>query len=193
MPWSAAQRQRLAFEKSLLEKYYRNGVTWIDPTGDTEVEVRVICTNNKQHTLRVYITIGFPNSLPPMVVKTPSMTTLKRRDGSELEGATEHTSGIRDGCTQIDHCRPQLWKENNTLFQVVMKGLVWLEVHETHLRTGASLDRYMASMSMIAPQEYQNYLFQPIFFCLFLCFIWSCIRCHQATPNSQNRMCFIHN
>lgn len=46
----------LALRKlNLLEKYFRGRVTWIDPTGDTKVEVKVTCTNNKQYTLRVYI------------------------------------------------------------------------------------------------------------------------------------------
>ena len=147
MPWSATQRQRLAFEKSLLEKYFRNRVSWIDPTGDTKVEVRVTCSNDKQYTLRVYLPQDFPNSVPPMIVKTPWMTTLKKRDGrTDLGGSSDHTYGTRDGCTQICHFKPELWKDNNTLYQVVMKGLIWLEAYEAHLRTGASLSRYLAEM-----------------------------------------------
>ena len=88
MPWSATQRQRLAFEKSLLEKYFHNRVSWIDPTGDTKVEVRVTCSNDKQYTLRVYLPQAFPNSVPPMIVKTQWMTTLKKRDGrTDLGGS----------------------------------------------------------------------------------------------------------
>ena len=76
MSWSASQGQRLAFEKSLLEKYFQNRVTWIDPTeaGETKVEVLVTCSNDKQYILRVYLPSDFPNSVPPMIVKTPSMT-----------------------------------------------------------------------------------------------------------------------
>ena len=150
MPWSATQRQRLAFEKSLLEKYFSNRVTWIDPTGDTKVEVRVTCSNDKQYTLRVYLPQDFPNSVPPMIVKTPWMTTLKKRDGRELHGVADHTYGTRDGCTQICHFKPGLWKDNNTLYQVIMKGLIWLEAYEAHLRTGATLNRYLAEMWMIS-------------------------------------------
>lgn len=147
MPWSATQRQRLAFEKSLLEKYFRNRVSWIDPTGDTKVEVRVTCSNDKQYTLRIYLPQDFPNSVPPMIVKTPWMTTLKKRDGrTDLGGSSDHTYGTRDGCTQICHFKPELWKDNITLYQVVMKGLIWLEAYEAHLRTGASLSRYLAEM-----------------------------------------------
>ena len=96
MPWSATQRQRLAFEKSLLEKYFRNRVSWIDPTGETMVEVRVTCSNDKQYTLRVYLPQDYPNSVPQMIVKTPWMTTLRKRDGSTSEGYTDHSLGNRD-------------------------------------------------------------------------------------------------
>ena len=147
MPWSATQRQRLGFEKDLLEKYFRNRVTWIDPTGDTKVEVRVTCTNDKQYTLRVYIPSDFPSSVPAMIVKTPFMTKLMKRNGSELCGSPDHIYGSRDGCTQICHFRPNLWRSENTLYQVFMKGLIWLEAYEAHLRTGANLSAYLCEMN----------------------------------------------
>lgn len=146
MPWSSTQRQRLALEKALLEQNFRSRVTWIDPTENTKVEVRVTCTNNKQYTLRIYLPPDFPNSVPQMIVKTPWMTTLKKRDGRELEGIADHTLGSRDGCTLICHFKPALWRDNVTLYQTVMKGMIWLEAYEAHLRTGATLSRYLAEM-----------------------------------------------
>ena len=148
MSWSASQRQRLAFEKSLLEKYFQNRVTWIDPTeaGETKVEVLVTCSNDKQYILRVYLPSDFPNSVPPMIVKTPSMTTLKKRNGNNLDGFDDHIYGVHDGCTQICHFKPSLWKDNNTLYQVVMKGLIWLEAYQAHLRTGQPLNVYLSEM-----------------------------------------------
>ena len=147
MPWSANQRQRLAFEKSLLEQYFHNRVTWIDPTGDTKIEVRVTCSNDKQYTLRIYLPSDYPNSVPDMIVKTPGMTTLKNRYGSELSGGSiNHIYGTRDGCTKICHFIPSSWKDDNTLYQVVMKGLIWLEAYEAHLRTGENLSQYLAEM-----------------------------------------------
>lgn len=147
MPWSASQRQRLGFEKDLLEKYFGNRVTWIDPTGDTKTEVRVTCSNDRQYTLRVYLPADFPNSVPDMIVKTPSMCELKRRDGSALVGSPDHVYGSRDGCTKICHFRPNLWRCDNTLYQVVMKGLIWLEAYQAHLRTGSNLSTYLCEMN----------------------------------------------
>jgi len=147
MSWSATQRQRLGFEKDLLEKYFRGRVSWIDPTGNTRVEVRVTCTNDKQYTLRVYLPKDYPSSCPEMVVSSPS-SCLRRRDGSALNGTSgeDHILGTKDGCTKICHFRSGLWKDNNTLYQVVMKGLIWLEAYEAHLRTGKSLSEYLTEM-----------------------------------------------
>lgn len=147
MPWSTSQRQRLGFEKDLLEKYFRNRVTWIDPTGDTKVEIKVTCSNDRQYTLRIYLPTDFPNSVPDMIVKTPSMCRLTRRDGSALAGSPDHVYGSRDGCTKICHFKPDLWRSNNTLYQVVMKGLIWLEAYQAHLRTGSNLSTYLCEMN----------------------------------------------
>jgi len=150
MPWSAAQQQRLGFEKDLLEKYFRGRVSWIDPTGSTRVEVRVTCTNDKQYTLRVYLPSDYPSSCPEMVVKPFSFFSsyLRKKDGTKMDDASgsDHTYGSRDGYTQICHFQPSLWKDDNTLYQVIMKGLIWLEAYEAHLRTGNPLSRYLTEM-----------------------------------------------
>ena len=147
MTWSPTQRQRLGFEKELLEKYFHNRVKWIDPTGNTKVEVRVTCTNDKQYTLRVYLPKDYPNSCPQMIVCYPS-SYLKKRNGSLLTGVSgeDHTLGGIDGCTQICHFNSGLWRDDNTLYQVIMKGLIWLEAYEAHLRTGEPLNRYLTEM-----------------------------------------------
>ena len=146
MPWSQVQRKRLGFEKTLLENYFRNRVTWISPGDQTKVEVRVTCTSNKQYTLRVYLPHDFPNSCPKMVVKTSSK--LKAANGQLLEEypGDNHVGYTVGGYTGICHFRPNLWKSDNTLYQVVMKGLIWLEAYEAHLRTGQPLSQYLNEM-----------------------------------------------
>lgn len=144
MPWSASQQTRLGYEKTLLEQYFRNRVSWIDPTGNTMVEIRVTCTNNKEYTLRIYVPSDFPNSCPEMVVSSPSRC-LSKRDGAEMcfGSDDDHTWGSKDGCTKICHYKPAAWTDDNTLYQVTMKGLIWLEAYEAHLRTGNSLSDYL--------------------------------------------------
>ena len=152
--------QRLAFEKDLLEKYFRNKVTWIDPKrqqGQTKVEVQVTCSNGKQYTLRVYIPSDYPESCPDMVVITSSK--LRGHDGSYLEDAPNYNyiGRTRDGYTGILHHASRedrfrslitqyseitdlyVWESDNTLYRVFVKGLVWLEAYEAHIRTGQPL------------------------------------------------------
>ena len=62
MPWTQAQRKRLAAEKSVLEHYFPGCVKWIDPTGDTKVEVTLMTNNDNEYTLRVYVE-NFPNAV----------------------------------------------------------------------------------------------------------------------------------
>ena len=176
MSWSATQRQRLAYEKSLLEKYFQNRVTWINPTeaGETKVEVLVTCSNDKQYILRVNLPPDFPNSVPPMIVKTPSMTTLKKRNGNALHGIADHTYGVRDGCTQICHFKPDLWKDNNTLYQVVMKDLIWLEAYQADLRTGQPLNVYLSEMSSRGVNQYRHTMGRKAFAACVFCVLVAC-------------------
>ena len=145
MPWSASQQTRLGYEKQLLEQYFRgNRATWIDPTGNARVEIRVTCSSNRDYTLRIYIPVDFPNACPQMVVCNPSHCLVKR-NGTVMSSADsdDHTWGSKDGCTQICHYKPAEWTDDNTLYQVTMKGLIWLEAYEAHLRTGNSLSNYL--------------------------------------------------
>ena len=101
-----------------------------------KVEVAITCPNNINHTLRVYLPPDFPNSCPSMVVISPS-GLLQRKNGSlmnSMSGA-DHTLSSKDGYTQICHFLPSSWNGNNTLYQVIMKGRVWLEAYEVHLET----------------------------------------------------------
>ena len=58
-----------------------------------------------------------------------------------------HTGYNIDGYSGICHFRPNLWRANNTLYQVFMKGLIWLEAYQSHLRTGQPLSKYLSEMN----------------------------------------------
>jgi hypothetical protein len=61
------RRDRLAAEKSELDRYFPGCVKWINPTGDTKVEIALKTNNDKKYTLRIYIG-NYPHSVPEMVV-----------------------------------------------------------------------------------------------------------------------------
>ena len=144
MGWSGAQRERLGMEKRLLKKYFPGRVTWIDPTGNTKVEVRMTTNNDKSYTLRIDIPWDFPNSCPEMVVCDPP-SVLCKEDGSLLNmgSYTNHIWRSRDGLTRICHCRLDQWASDSALYTVFLKGRIWLEAYECQLRTGRPLSDYL--------------------------------------------------
>ena len=147
MPWSNSQQKRLAMEKGILEEYFGSRVSWIDPGHETKVEIRVSCSNDKQYTLRIYVPEDFPNSCPNMVVRAPMLRSFFPHLYLHQYPGDNHTGYTIDGYSGICHFRPNLWKANNTLYQVFMKGMIWLEAYEAHLRTGEPLSRYLSEMN----------------------------------------------
>lgn len=142
MSWSADQRDRLAVEKRILDKYFPGRTRWIDPTGQTKVEVNMTSNSNVQYLLRVYLTVDFPNACPRLAVVSPK---LYQRNGEPLpECVTEfHTLESIDQSPTICHFQPLWWTQDNTLFQVFMKGRVWLEAYEAYRSTGKRMDSYL--------------------------------------------------
>lgn len=147
MSWTSQQQSRLAHEKDILDGKLKN-VSWFNPTsaGNTRVEWRVNTNNGKSYTLRIYIPRNFPNECPILVVSSPS-TPLRRKDGNPVAGGKDHVYGTHDGLTEICHFVKGKWKTDNTLYQVLMKGRIWLEAFEIHLRTGEDLEKYLAHMA----------------------------------------------
>ncbi|KAK2563439.1 hypothetical protein P5673_013142 [Acropora cervicornis] len=146
MPWSNSQQKRLAMEKTLLEKYFGDRVSWISPGHQTKVELQISCSNDKQHTLLIYIPDDFPNSCPNMVVKGPMLRSFIPMLYLHQYPGDNHTGHNIDGSSGICHFRPSLWTSSNTLYQIFMKGMIWLEAYEAHLRTGEPMSRYLSEM-----------------------------------------------
>ena len=140
MGWSQEQRRRLNVEKGILEKYFPGRVKWIDPTGDTKVEVELKTNNGNRYRLRVYLTGDFPNSLPDMVVSDSP------KPMPDWSGSSSHTLGKRDGFLRLCHYRSSRWTAQSSIYEVFMKGRIWLEAYEGHLRTGKNMDYFLGEM-----------------------------------------------
>lgn len=143
MSWSPAQIKRLGIEKQLLDKYFPGRITWISPLNSTKVEVKLEANNGKSYTLRIYIPADFPNSCPKVVVVSPPK--LFQKNGRELpqDSSAFHTLTGIDGHIAICHFYPPHWNAQNTLYQVFMKGRLWIEAYEGHLATGEALNVYL--------------------------------------------------
>lgn len=145
MEWSRNQQAQLAAEKSRIEKYFPNGqIRWNNPNSlyYAWVQITMNSNSNKLYTLRIYIPSDFPNSCPDMVMVSPS--DLRQRNGAALphESSVFHTIGERDGYIKICHTRPALWTQT-WLYEIFLKGRLWIEAYEGHLATGNNMDVYL--------------------------------------------------
>lgn len=82
-----------------------------------------------------------------MIVSRPK--PLRCVSGAALDeaSASMHVLGTREGGTKICHFRSSRWVPENTLYLVALKGRIWLEAYEAHLRTGKPLDRFLRHMA----------------------------------------------
>ena len=143
MVWTRVQRDRLAIEKEKLEQYFRLGVTWIDPQGETKVQVLLKSNADREYKLRIYIPPDFPNSCPALVVVSPPKLLLKNGKWLPEMSYPFHTLQDTDGFHRICHFYPPDWTPDITLYQVFMKGRLWIEAYEAHLETGEDMDVYL--------------------------------------------------
>jgi hypothetical protein len=144
MPWTPDQRQRLALEKDILEKYFPGKVEWVDPTGITKVDVTMITNSNQTYCLRLYVPSDFPNSLPIMVVRSSPLAM-----PNWGTNAATHTLGRNyEGFLVICHYRSEHWNGEHTFYEIFMKGRLWLEAYEGHLTTGQKVDFYLGHMRL---------------------------------------------
>ena len=122
MAWTPEQRKRLAIEKQTLEKYFRHGITWIDPQQETKVEVLLKSNSDKVYKLRLYIPKDFPNSCPILVVVQPKLLLLQNGSRLPEQSYTFHTLADKDDFHRVCHFYPPHWTQDITLYQVFIKG-----------------------------------------------------------------------
>lgn len=149
MAWSYEQKNRLGVEKQLLDKYFKDRVTWNNPTSfDANVEIKMTSNSDRSYILRVYLEHDFPNSCPQMVLVSPENPLLRNGDPLPIVSSVFHTIGMRgDGYIKLCHFIPEEWTNDNTLFQVFMKGRLWIEAYEGHLDTSKNIDEYLKHQS----------------------------------------------
>ena len=144
--WSEVQRARLQTEKDILEQYFSDKVKWIEPTdpSKTRVELELKSSSDKTYKLRLYLNEDFPNSCPHMAIVYPNNLRTKAKRPIPLLDKSFHTLGLTvDQFTKLCHFSPDLWTPDNTLYQVLIKGIMWIEAYEGHLQTGNSMDFYL--------------------------------------------------
>ena len=144
MSFSPSQQRRIILEKNLLDKYFPGRVSWhTSDFNDPHVDISMESNSNRRYTLRVYITEDFPNSCPSLVLVSPA--SLNLRNGKPMPDVSHefHTIGTKNGFLLLCHFTPSIWTNENTLYQVFMKGRLWIEGYEGHLSTGKAMDTFL--------------------------------------------------
>ena len=139
-PWSDRQKHRIDIEKNLLTEYFSDRTFW--NANNTKVEIHMNTNDNTKYVLQILLPEDFPYSSPTLCVISPR---LELRNGEYFpESSTSlHTLINIDGHTTICHFHPQFWTQDNTLYQVIMKGRLWLEAYSLYHRTGKTMDKYL--------------------------------------------------
>jgi len=152
--WSREQQTRLAIERATLETYFP-AFHWYHPTdpSKTHVEGPVNTNSGRAYRLKIFVPPTYPWTCPDMTVSHPAfLTNFRGRPLTEVS-ASMHTLGSIDGQTKICHFMPSRWTPSNTLYLVSIKGRIWLEAYECHLRTGRSLDVFLRHMTESSGDE----------------------------------------
>ena len=147
--WSRAQQHRLALERQILAQelpqfYFYN------MTGDTYIEGwQNTASGGKNYQLKLVLGCHYPDEMPKLYVTYPHTLITNEIWVTLNEKGTSHffhtLSNGPSGCVQICHTKTELWNSTMTCVAVLMKGIIWLEAYEAHLRTGRDLCEFCVS------------------------------------------------
>jgi len=134
--------ERLSAEQSVLNYYLpRSAYRFCDmSTSKPYLKIAALTNSKNVYTLRIELD-NFPAEVPKVFVNK----MLYDKTGhpmSEASGSM-HTLGSENDRTRICHYGSNSWAPSVSLFKVYMKCRLWLEMYETHLRTGKPIDYYL--------------------------------------------------
>ena len=146
--------ERLHFEKTTLSKV--PGLLRSSPIQSLDDHKRcgVVCElqtdAGRRYTLWIRIGKAYPNKPPKMYVIRPKpFWDCRGRKLSSVGSSYEMHLLDPDehGHPQICHYRDSRWTPNVTLYEVLVKGRLWLEAYERHRETGKDMDHYLPHMA----------------------------------------------
>lgn len=147
MTWSSQQRQRLTAERKILIRYFPEA-RWVDPqdASRTRVEIDMPTNARNRYRLRLIVPSDYPSSQPDLLVVEPSPLRGRGFDLLETNGRMHTLTPLYAHPQSVRVCHYRGWDPNKTLYLVFMKGRLWLEAYEAHLRTGNPIDDYLGHM-----------------------------------------------
>ena len=141
--WDTEQRQRLAYEEQLI-KHYMPHLRVYDRSGDTYIAGRTTTSGqHHEYKLRILLPSDYPYEEPDLLVDH----TLWLKDRSQTINSmgishNYHVLGS-DESDSVRICHTEDWNASLTCLKVALKGILWLEAYEAHLRTGQPIADFL--------------------------------------------------
>lgn len=136
-------RSRLMAEENLLRRKFPSNVfQFIGKENPESTYLRIAAKTNSGNVYTLHMDLkGFPVQQPKVFVTK----MLKTKSGINLDctSATMHTLPSERGWTRICHYGYKAWTPFVSLYKVYVKCRLWLEMYESHLRTGHDIDYYL--------------------------------------------------
>ena len=140
-------RGRLQAEESLLSrKFPQNIFRFFLKETPESTYLRIAAKTNQGNLYTLHMDLKYFPMQQPKVFVTKM---LKSKLGTDLNSASAsmHTLPSENGWTRICHYGYNSWTPNVSLYKVYIKCRLWLEMYETHLRTGKPIDYYLNHQS----------------------------------------------
>ncbi len=144
--WTPKQQYRLAFERKLLEADMPQ-YQFYNHVGDTYVEGTPTLTSGAgRFRLRAELPSSYPLERPRLYVWAPRVLRKRGKPRTVNALGRSHAFHTQDnhvsGVVQI--CYADTWDPSMCLITVFLRGMLWLEAYEAHLRTGRDLAEFLA-------------------------------------------------
>ena len=142
--WNPEQRRRLAFEEKLVARYMPDSRLY-DRTGNTYIDGGARTSGGaNRYRLRICLPSSFPYGKPGLYVISPHPVWMRRRRRTLNSLGTSHAFHVnKNGGGYLNICHTRDWDASMTCVQVLLKGILWLEAYEGHLRTGRDLADFL--------------------------------------------------
>lgn len=133
-------KSRLQFEKSIMQNEMPQFLLYQTGNANYFYGCQTTTTLGLLYTLKLTIPTWYPDEMPSLFVVSPltlpkygGLGTINNEGISHAFHTQENGPG---GCVQICHFQHDYWDASQTCVGVFVKGILWLEAYETHLRTG---------------------------------------------------------
>ena len=131
-------QSRLHEENQILDYYLGTKAFSFGNINTNSPFLKALVTTNNHKVYILYFDLSTFPSTKPKVFVTKMLYT---RNGSPMNSPSgeNHTLSSWNGWTQLCHYADDQWTTDVSLWHVYLKCRVWLEMNQTHLRTGRTL------------------------------------------------------